>query len=106
MYEVGEADGFWFIAMEFIDGVTLRATFADPGGSLRRTSGFLQQAASGLARAHAHGIAHCDLKPENMMVTRDGLVKVLDFGLARLTGSKDATGPSMKGRSATCRRNK
>jgi TolB-like protein/tRNA A-37 threonylcarbamoyl transferase component Bud32 len=97
VYEVGEADGFWFIAMEFIDGVTLRAAFADPTSSLRQRLEHLAQAASGLARAHANGIAHCDLKPENMMVTRDGLVKVLDFGLARLTGSRDATGPRFEG---------
>ena len=97
VYDVGEADGFWFIAMEFIDGVTLRAAFADPTSSLRQRLEHLAQAASGLARAHANGIAHCDLKPENMMVTRDGLVKVLDFGLARLTGSRDATGPRFEG---------
>ena len=97
VYEVGEADGFWFIAMEFIDGVTLRAAFADPTSSLRQRLEHLAQAASGLARAHANGIAHCDLKPENMMVTRDGLVKVLDFGLARLTGSRDAIGPRFEG---------
>ena len=97
VYDVGEANGFWFIAMEFIDGVTLRATFDDPASSLRQRLEYLAQAASGLARAHAHGIAHCDLKPENMMVTRDGLVKVLDFGLARLTGSTDETGPRFEG---------
>ena len=97
VYDVGEADGFWFIAMEFIDGVTLRAAFADPTSSLRQRLEHLAQAASGVARAHANGIAHCDLKPENMMVTRDGLVKVLDFGLARLTGSRDATGPRFEG---------
>jgi serine/threonine protein kinase/tetratricopeptide (TPR) repeat protein len=97
VYDVGEASGFWFIAMEFIDGVTLRATFDDPASTLRQRLEYLAQAASGLARAHAHGIAHCDLKPENMMVTRDGLVKVLDFGLARLTGSKDETGPHLEG---------
>jgi serine/threonine protein kinase/tetratricopeptide (TPR) repeat protein len=97
VYDVGEADGCWFIAMEFIDGVTLRATFADASTSLRQRLEYLAQAASGVARAHANGIAHCDLKPENLMVTRDGLVKVLDFGLARLTGSRDATGPRFEG---------
>ena len=97
VYEVGEGDGFWFIAMEFVDGVTLRAAFGDPKSSLRQRLEYLAQAASGLARAHATGIAHCDLKPANIMVTRDGLVKVLDFGLARLTGSRDATGPRFEG---------
>lgn len=97
VYEVGEAAGFWFIAMEFVDGMTLRAAFADPKSSLRHRLEYLAQAAGGLARAHANGIAHCDLKPENIMVTRDELVKVLDFGLARLTGSSDAAGPRLEG---------
>ena len=86
VYDVGEADGF----VVHRDGVhrwrTLRAAFADPTCSLKKRLEYLAQAASGLARAHANGIAHCDLKPENIMVTRDGLVKVLDFGLARLRG--------------------
>src|SRR5262245_60006472 len=97
VYEVGEANGFWFIAMEFVDGMTLRAAFADPKSSLRQRLEYLAQAAGGLARAHANGIAHCDLKPENIMVARDGLVKVLDFGLARLMGASDAAGPRLEG---------
>ena len=90
VYEVGEADRSWFIAMEFVDGRTLRDTFKDPACTLRQRLEYLAQAASGVARAHANGLAHCDLKPENIMVTRDGLVKVLDFGLARLAGSEAA----------------
>ena len=90
VYDVGETERSWFIAMEFVDGRTLRDTFNDPGCSMRQRLEYLEQAASGVARAHANGLAHCDLKPENIMVTRDGLVKVLDFGLARLAGSEAA----------------
>jgi len=90
VYAVGETEQSWFIAMEFVDGRTLREAFKDPSCSMRQRLEYLAQAASGLARAHANGLAHCDLKPENIMVTRDGLVKVLDFGLARLSGSEVA----------------
>jgi TolB-like protein/tRNA A-37 threonylcarbamoyl transferase component Bud32 len=97
VYEVGEADRAWFIAIEFVDGRTLRDAFRDPECSLRQRLAYLAQAASGVARAHANGLAHCDLKPENIMVTRDGLVKVLDFGLARLAGTSEASGPHFEG---------
>ena len=98
VYKVGEADGCWFIAMEYVDGMTLRAAFGDPTCSLKQRLEYLAQAAGGLARAHTNGIAHCDLKPDNIMVTRDGLVKVLDFGLARLSGSSDvAAEPRFEG---------
>jgi TolB-like protein/predicted Ser/Thr protein kinase len=97
VYEVGEADRAWFIAMEFVDGKTLREAFNDPLCSLRQRLDYLAQAASGVARAHASGMAHCDLKPDNIMVTRDGLVKVLDFGLARLAGSPDGSGLRLEG---------
>jgi len=97
VYEVGEAERVWFIAMEFVDGRTLRAAFEDPACSLRQRLELLAQAASGVARAHANGLAHCDLKPDNIMVTRDGLVKVLDFGLARLAGSSGASDRRFEG---------
>ena len=97
VYEVGEADRAWFIAMEYVDGRTLRDAFGDPTCSTRQRLEYLAQAASGVARAHANGIAHCDLKPDNIMVTREGLVKVLDFGLARLAGSSEAAGPRFEG---------
>ena len=97
VYDVSEADSPWFIAMEYVDGTTLRAAFADPACSLMRRLGYLSQTAEALARAHANGIAHCDLKPDNVMVTRDKLVKVLDFGLARLAGSKAIDGARIEG---------
>ena len=83
--------------MEFIDGVTLRAKFADPSCSESQRLGYLVQAASALSRAHANGIAHCDLKPDNIMVTHEGLVKVLDFGLARIAGSSEVLAAHIEG---------
>ena len=84
IHEIGESDGVNFIAMEFIDGVTLREKIHHEGTPLRKLLRFLQHAADGLAKAHAAGIVHRDLKPDNIMITRDGHAKILDFGLAKL----------------------
>jgi len=84
VYEVGQVEEYWFIAIEYIDGVTFREKLDDEACSLDERLRYLGQVAGALACAHAGGIVHCDLKPENVMVTGDGAVKVLDFGLARL----------------------
>jgi serine/threonine-protein kinase len=84
IYEIGESDGVNFIAMEFIDGVTLREKIHQEHTELRKLLRFLQYAAEGLAKAHAAGIVHRDLKPDNIMITGDGHAKILDFGLAKL----------------------
>ena len=84
IYEIGEADGVNFIAMEFIDGQTLRQCILDLRQDLPRLLQLFQHAAEGLSKAHAAGIVHRDLKPENIMITRDGHAKVFDFGLAKL----------------------
>src|SRR5947209_3377944 len=84
MYEIGEHNGTNFIAMEFVDGVTLRETIHRERTELRKLLRYLQHVAGGLAKAHAAGIVHRDLKPDNVMITRDGHAKILDFGLARL----------------------
>jgi len=84
IHEIGEHEGTHFIVMEFIDGVTLRETIHSEGTELDRLLRFLQQVAEGLSKAHAAGIVHRDLKPDNIMITRDGFAKVLDFGLAKL----------------------
>ena len=73
-----------YIAMEFIDGATLHEKIHREQTELRKLLRFLQHAAEGLARAHAAGIVHRDLKPDNIMITRDGHAKILDFGLAKL----------------------
>src|SRR5437660_10059949 len=84
IFEIGEEAGTHFITMEFIDGETLREKIHQEGTPLRKLLRLLQHAAEGLAKAHAAGIVHRDLKPDNIMVTRDGHAKILDFGLAKL----------------------
>ena len=84
IYEIGESDGTNFIAMEFVDGVTLRQKIHQEHIELGKLLRYLQHTAEGLAKAHAAGIVHRDLKPDNIMITRDGHAKILDFGLAKL----------------------
>src|SRR2546421_1925149 len=84
IYEIGAGGGVNFIAMEFVDGVTLREKIHGERTELKKLLRFLQHAADGLAKAHATGIVHRDLKPDNIMITRDGHAKILDFGLAKL----------------------
>jgi serine/threonine protein kinase len=94
IHEIGHADSIHFIAMELIDGQTLRSKIHSGDTDLKSLLFYLAQAADGLAKAHAAGIVHRDLKPENIMVTRDGYAKVLDFGLAKLSARKGAEGGS------------
>jgi Tol biopolymer transport system component len=97
IHEIGETTiepsgvSIHYIAMELIDGSTLKRKIHQEQLELRTTLSYLAQAADGLAKAHAAGIIHRDLKPENIMVTRDGFAKVLDFGLAKLSVRKSAT---------------
>jgi Tol biopolymer transport system component/predicted Ser/Thr protein kinase len=95
VYDIGETDGTTYIAMELVDGKTLRELLAS-GEPLptKRLLDIAVQTAEGLAKAHAAGIVHRDLKPETLMVSKDGYVKILDFGLAKLTEtvSQDASG--------------
>src|SRR2546425_4622785 len=85
VYEIDEVDGQHFIAMEFVDGQTLRLRLKGTGLRLGEALDVTTQIASALAAAHRAGIIHRDLKPENVMLTPEGYVKVLDFGLAKLT---------------------
>jgi serine/threonine protein kinase/tetratricopeptide (TPR) repeat protein len=83
VYEVGDEDGIVFIAMEWIDGTTLREHVGSSPLPVTEALRIAVAIAEGLARAHAAGVLHRDLKPDNVMVARDGQVKILDFGLAK-----------------------
>src|SRR5437764_11863181 len=78
IYEIGEHDGVNFIAMEFIDGFTLRDLIHGRQTDFAKLLRYLQHVAEGLAKAHTVGIVHRDLKPDNIMITRDGHAKILD----------------------------
>ncbi len=84
IHEVGEADGVRFIATEFIDGQTIHELIARQELTLAEILDIATQIVSGLATAHAAGIVHRDIKPDNIMRRGDGLVKILDFGIAKL----------------------
>src|SRR3989441_3546725 len=95
IYEIREVDGLSFIAMEFIEGRTLRDYLHDrKTEDLPRVLRHLQHVAEGLAKAHAAGIVHRDLKPDNVMITRDGHAKILDFGLAKLIEPQQSSSTS------------
>jgi eukaryotic-like serine/threonine-protein kinase len=84
IYDIGSFESVAYIAMELVEGRTLRELLVSGPIALRRLLSLSAQIADGLAKAHAAGIVHRDLKPENLMVTKDGFVKILDFGLAKL----------------------
>src|SRR5450755_90263 len=84
-YELGRDGSSHYIAMELVEGKTLRALLISGLLPMRKVIEIAAQVAEGLTKAHEAGITQRDLKPENLMVSRDGLVKILDFGLAKLT---------------------
>jgi Tol biopolymer transport system component len=85
IHDIGSQDGTLYIAMELVEGSSLRDLLVqDEPLSTRKTLELATQIADGLARAHAAGIVHRDLKPENVIVSKDGFIKLLDFGLAKL----------------------
>jgi serine/threonine-protein kinase len=85
IYEFSQADGLHFIVSEFVEGVTLRQKMRGGRLELNAAVDIAIQIASALAAAHASGIVHRDIKPENVIVRNDGIVKVLDFGIAKLS---------------------
>jgi Tol biopolymer transport system component/predicted Ser/Thr protein kinase len=84
VYDIGSVDGAPYVVTELLEGETLRGRLADGPLSTRKALDYAIQIARGLAAAHEKGIVHRDLKPENLFVTKDGRVKILDFGLAKL----------------------
>ncbi|HET6893224.1 MAG TPA: serine/threonine-protein kinase, partial [Pyrinomonadaceae bacterium] len=89
VYEVGEDDGKPYIAMEYVEGETLRQKIKSNTLKIKDVLEFAIQIAEGLAKAHEAGIIHRDLKPENLMISRDGYAKILDFGLAKLIAQRE-----------------
>ncbi len=94
VFDFGSADGLTYMVMELLDGHTLRTLLTSGPLPVRKAVDYAIQVARGLGAAHERGIIHRDLKPDNLFVTRDGRVKILDFGLARqqvLLSAEDAT---------------
>src|ERR1700674_5177417 len=85
IHDFGEHEGSPYIVTEFLEGETLRERMRPGALPARKATEYGEQVARGLAAAHEKGIVHRDLKPENIFITRDGRVKILDFGLAKLT---------------------
>ena len=92
VYDIGTHEGSPYLVSELLEGETLRERLG--GGALpaRKVIDYAVQAAHGLAAAHEKGIVHRDLKPENLFITKDGRLKILDFGLAKLTNTEGVAG--------------
>ena len=90
MFDIGTSEGSPYVVSEMLEGETLRERLGSGAIAVRKTLGYALQIAHGLAAAHEKGIIHRDLKPENLFLTKDGRVKILDFGLAKLTQSDSA----------------
>ena len=91
VYDIGSHEGAPYVVSELLEGETLRAELAGDRLSPRKAIDYAIQLAHGLAAAHDKGIVHRDLKPENLFVTKDGRVKILDFGLAKLTHAEEGS---------------
>src|SRR5437879_2146323 len=89
IFDVGSHDGSPYVVSELLEGEMLRDRLSGMAISSRKIIDYALQIAHGLAAAHAKGIVHRDLKPENLFITNDGRVKILDFGLAKLTGASE-----------------
>lgn len=93
IYDAGEQDGIFYIAMEYIEGTTLHALLAEKRVlTAEEVIELSRHMCKGLDYAHSHGIIHRDIKPANIMITRDGTVKIMDFGIAKAGGGMTNTG--------------
>jgi WD40 repeat protein len=96
VYEIGVHQDSPFVVMELLEGESLRQRLNQGSLPIRKATDYASQAARGLAAAHEKGIIHRDIKPENLFVTKDGRVKILDFGVAKLVRSDKLVSPSDK----------
>jgi serine/threonine protein kinase len=97
IHGIEEIDGIRFLVLELVEGVTLREKFAECALPIESLVRLAIQIAEGLAKAHAAGVVHRDLKPDNLMLTEDGYVKILDFGIAARLDHGDGEKASISG---------
>src|SRR3984885_6416925 len=95
VFDIGTSDGSPYVVSELLEGETLRDRLRSGSIATRKALDYAMQIAHGLAAAHEKGIIHRDLKPENLFLTKDGRLKILDFGLAKLTQVDPGSNPSM-----------
>lgn len=96
IYDVGEEDGLYYIVMELVDGITLKKYIEEKGKlSVKEAVGISLQIANGLDAAHRNNIVHRDVKPQNILIARDGTAKVSDFGIAKAASSNTITANAM-----------
>src|SRR5271167_3021770 len=95
VFDIGTSEGSPYVVSEMLEGETLRERLRSGAIAVRKTLDYALQIAHGLAAAHEKGIIHRDLKPENLFLTKDGRVKILDFGLAKLTQPESSAHTSL-----------